>query len=74
MLTELSLEAHLVLESGHLIHKVPWPSDSAYLDMFTYVLYIAENNGHQAFVVFHGYDRSNSKKESNKDDLLLSHY
>ena len=63
ILTEPPDEARFVLDGGHLIHIVPWPSDGTYHDVcLAYVSYIEEHYDHHVTVVFDGYDSSNSTK------------
>ena len=52
-----------VLDGGHLLHGVPWPTAARYIQYCdAYVTYTVHHYGGQSVVVFDGYGRCASNK------------
>ena len=48
-----------VLDGGHLLHTVIWPTPSTFAEVWqSYILYVLNNFGAGSAVVFDGYDSS----------------
>lgn len=58
----LEVNKQYVLDEGSLIHKLPWPKSETFDEIFhRYFNYVSTKYGHDATVVFDGYNTSSTK-------------